>query len=65
MLEGVTILTALLDGTPWTIVDSNYSYVYDWITDGFMPFYYRGSFMDCVRGRSVGTSGETGPDVGA
>ena len=64
MLEAVTILTALLDGTPWTIVDSNYSYVYDWITDGFMPFYYHGSFMDCVRGRSVGTSGETGPDVG-
>jgi hyaluronate lyase len=65
MLEGVTILTALLDETPWTIVDSNYPYVYDWITDGFMPFYYHGSFMDCVRGRSVGTSGETGPDVGA
>ena len=64
MLEGVTILTALLDGTPWTIVDSNYSYVYDWITNGFMPFYYQGSLMDCVRGRSVGTSGETGPDVG-
>ncbi|NCW83018.1 MAG: hypothetical protein EBV68_14285, partial [Betaproteobacteria bacterium] len=39
--------------------------VYDWITDGFMPFFYRGAFMDCVRGRSVGTSGETGPDVGA
>ena len=65
MLEAVTILSALLDGTPWTIVDSNYPYVYDWITKGFMPFYYRGSFMDCVRGRSVGTSGETGPDVGA
>ena len=64
MLEAVTILSALLDGTPWTIVDSNYPYVYDWITKGFMPFYYRGSFMDCVRGRSVGTSGETGPDVG-
>jgi hyaluronate lyase len=65
MLEAVTILTALLDGTPWTIVDSNYDYVYDWITNGFMPFYYQGSLMDCVRGRSVGTSGETGPDVGA
>ena len=64
MLEGVTILTALLDGTPWTIVDSNYPNVYDWITNGFIPFYYQGSFMDCVRGRSVGTSGETGPDVG-
>jgi hyaluronate lyase len=60
MLEAVTILSALLDGTPWTIVDSNYPNVYDWITKGFMPFYYRGSFMDCVRGRSVGTSGETG-----
>lgn len=65
MLEGVVTLATLLDGSTWTIYDPlKFPNVYTWINKGFQPLFYRGAFMDCVRGRSVGTSGETGPDVG-
>lgn len=65
MLEGVVTLATLLDGSTWTIYDPlKFPNVYTWITKGFQPFFYRGAFMDCVRGRSVGTSGETGASVG-
>ena len=65
LLENVSILAILLDGSPWEITDSGLSNIYGWITNGFAPLMYRGAMMDMVRGRAIASSSSDESKVGA
>ncbi|KRE69572.1 polysaccharide lyase family 8 super-sandwich domain-containing protein [Paenibacillus sp. Soil750] len=53
MLEGVSQLLYLLNGSPWPITDPNVNNFYKWIYDGVAPLIYKGMTMDMVNGRSI------------
>ena len=65
LLENISILAILLDGSPWEITDSGLSNIYGWITNGFAPLMYRGAMMDMVRGRAIASSSSDESKVGA
>ncbi len=46
-------LLLLLDDSPWEVVDSDVSHVYDWVTEAFDPVMRNGVMMDSVRGREI------------
>jgi uncharacterized protein YjdB len=53
MLEGVSQLLYLLNGSPWQVTDPNVNNIYQWIYDGVAPVVYKGMTMDFVNGRSI------------
>ncbi|BFT70687.1 polysaccharide lyase family 8 super-sandwich domain-containing protein [Paenibacillus sp. P36] len=53
MLEGISQLLYLLNGSPWPITDPNVNNIYQWIYDGVAPVIYKGMTMDFVNGRSI------------
>ncbi|MGG1553817.1 polysaccharide lyase family 8 super-sandwich domain-containing protein [Paenibacillus ferrarius] len=64
MLEGVSQLLYLLNGSPWPVTDPNVNNFYKWIYDGVAPVIYKGMTMDFVNGRSI-ARGSTNSQVTA
>ncbi|MFA9197164.1 MAG: polysaccharide lyase family 8 super-sandwich domain-containing protein [Aliarcobacter sp.] len=65
LMENVSILVKLLDGSTWEITDPEISNLYGWITNGFAPLMYHGAMMDMVRGRAIASSSSDESKVGA
>jgi hyaluronate lyase len=65
LMENISILVKLLDGSTWEITDPEVSNLYGWITNGFAPLMYRGAMMDMVRGRAIASSSSDESKVGA
>jgi hyaluronate lyase len=65
LMENVSILVKLLDGSTWEITDPDLSNMYGWITNGTMPLMYHGAMMDMVRGRAIASSSSDQYKVGA
>jgi hyaluronate lyase len=65
LMENISILVKLLDGSTWEITDPEVSNLYGWITNGFAPLMYRGAFMDMARGRAIASSSSDESKVGA
>jgi hyaluronate lyase len=65
LMENISILVNLLDGSTWEITDTEISNLYGWITNGFAPLMYRGAMMDMVRGRAIASSSSDESKVGA
>jgi len=60
LIDAVSLATNLLYGTAWAVADADASQAYNnWIPQGLIPFYYHGSMMHLIRGRSYTTSGST------
>ncbi|GAA2564832.1 MULTISPECIES: polysaccharide lyase 8 family protein [Streptomyces] len=53
MLGGLSLLFALLDGSPWEVTDPNRQTVFDSVEKAYAPFLYNGLAMDGVSGRAV------------
>lgn len=51
LLKSVADIMAVLNGTPWQIIDPDRLHVYDWVFRAFDPLMVRGAVMDMVRGR--------------
>jgi hyaluronate lyase len=64
LMDNISILVKLLDGSTWEITDSGLSNIYGWITNGFAPLMYRGAMMDMVRGRAIASSSSNESKVG-
>lgn len=43
----------LLDGTTWQVQDPNLGNVFEWVTEGYAPWLYKGSMIGAVRGRAI------------
>ena len=65
LMENVSILVKLLDGSTWEITDPDLSNMYGWITNGTMPLMYHGAMMDMVRGRAIASSSSDQSKIGA
>ena len=65
LMENISILVKLLDGSTWEITDPEVSNLYGWISNGFAPLMYRGAFMDMARGRAIASSSSDESKVGA
>lgn len=53
LIEGLTEMLELLNGSAWDVKDSKVNNVYDWIEEAYEPFMYKGALMDMVRGRAI------------
>jgi hyaluronate lyase len=45
----------LLNGSTWAVTDPKLQNVWNWISDSFQPFIYKGAMMEMVKGRGFGT----------
>ena len=64
LIKGVARLYALLRDTPWQLTDPQHEILFDWITRGYAPLYFRGAMPDHVRGRAISRSGSTDHSTG-
>ncbi|MGI5480442.1 polysaccharide lyase 8 family protein [Streptomyces lavendofoliae] len=53
LLGGLSLLFALLKGSPWEVTDSGRQIVFDSVEKAYAPFLYNGLAMDAVSGRAV------------
>lgn len=53
LIDKVSNLMYILEGTPWSIKSENKTNIYKWIFESFDPIMYKGYVMDMVRGRSI------------
>ncbi|MET9295623.1 polysaccharide lyase 8 family protein [Streptomyces sp. NPDC003077] len=53
LIDGLSRLFALLDGSPWAVADPNRSVVLDAVEHAYAPFLFNGLMMDGVSGRAV------------
>jgi len=65
LLGDIPKIVNLLQGSTWQITDPNLANVYNWVSNSFAPFVYRGAMMDMVRGRAISWSYETESDDGS
>lgn len=59
LLKGIEKILFLVNGTPWTVVDSNVINVYEWIWNGYRPLFADGVIMDMVSGRGIARPSRT------
>lgn len=60
LINKVSNLMYLLEGTPWAIKSKNKDNIYKWIFDSFDPIVYKGYVMDMVCGRSISRPKDNG-----
>ncbi|MFD7030765.1 polysaccharide lyase 8 family protein [Streptomyces sp. NPDC059917] len=53
LLGGLGLLSGLLKGTPWAVVDPGAQVVFDAVEGAWAPFLFNGLAMDCVSGRAI------------
>lgn len=53
LIDKVSNLMYILEGTPWSMKSENKGNIYKWIFESFDPIIYKGYVMDMVRGRSI------------
>lgn len=53
LLLQLSQFVAMLSGTPWQVTDTNLANIYDWVTDAFEPWLFRGALLSPVRGRNI------------
>ena len=64
LLNDLSQLSLLLNGSSWPINDPNFSVILDAVDLTYAPFMYDGLVMDVVRGRFLSRQGETDHDAG-
>ncbi|MFF3315074.1 polysaccharide lyase 8 family protein [Streptomyces sp. NPDC003035] len=53
MLGGLSLLFALLQGSPWEVTDGGRQVVFDSVEKAYAPFLFNGLAMDAVSGRAI------------
>lgn len=53
LIRNLTPTLQMMSGTPWEVTGESINNLYRWIYDSFEPLYYKGAFMDMVRGREI------------
>lgn len=53
LMRNLTPVLQMLADTPWQPESGSISNIYKWIYDSFEPLFYKGAFMDMVRGREI------------
>lgn len=53
LIDKISNVMFLLEGTPWKIEAESKNNIYNWIFESFDPIIYKGYVMDMVRGRSI------------
>lgn len=53
LIDKISNVMFLLEGTPWKIETESKNNIYNWIFESFDPIIYKGYVMDMVRGRSI------------
>jgi hyaluronate lyase len=64
LLNDLSQLSLLLNGSSWPIDDPQFSVILDSVDLTYAPFMYDGLVMDVVRGRFLSRQGETDHDAG-
>ena len=64
LLNDLSQLSLLLNGSGWPIADPQFSVILDSVDLTYAPFMYDGLVMDVVRGRFLSRQGETDHDAG-
>ncbi|WP_042401763.1 polysaccharide lyase 8 family protein [Streptacidiphilus carbonis] len=64
LLNDLSQLSLLLNGSAWPIDDPRFSVILDSVDLTYAPFMYDGLVMDVVRGRFLSRQGETDHDAG-
>ena len=55
LFSEMTSMIDLLYGSSWEITDPNVNNIYQIAYDSYVPFIYKGEFMDMTRGREIGS----------
>lgn len=53
LLQNLSKLLVLLNGSTWDVTDPDADNVYHWVYDQYWPTLYRGAVMDNLRGREI------------
>ncbi|MGG1555600.1 polysaccharide lyase family 8 super-sandwich domain-containing protein [Paenibacillus ferrarius] len=64
LLQELTNLLLLLNGSPWQPIYPGTANVYKWIYDAYEPLVYNGAMMDMTRGRAISRNYEQDHTVG-
>ncbi|WP_329366400.1 polysaccharide lyase 8 family protein [Streptomyces sp. NBC_00669] len=64
LLQYLTYLLVALQGTPWAATTDQVQRVFTWTQANYVPWIYRGAFMDMVRGRALSRFYETDHRIG-
>lgn len=64
LLDRLSEMLYLLNGSPWQVVDPQAANMYRWIEDSFEPLIYKGAMMDMVRGRATSREQSTDHTAG-
>jgi hyaluronate lyase len=64
LLDDLSQLSLLLNGSAWPISDPRFAVILDAVDLTYAPFMYDGLVMDVVRGRFLSRQGETDHDAG-
>ncbi|BBA98169.1 putative polysaccharide lyase [Actinacidiphila reveromycinica] len=64
LLQYLTYLLVALQGTPWAATADQVQRVFTWTQANYVPWIYRGAFMDMVRGRALSRFYETDHRIG-
>lgn len=65
LLDGVSKLMWLLNGSTWQVTDPARTNVFRWVYDSYEPVIYQGATMDNLRGRAISRQGSTDHAAGA
>ncbi|CAG6396387.1 polysaccharide lyase 8 family protein [Streptomyces cocklensis] len=64
LLQYLTYLLVAVQGTPWAATADQVQRVHTWTQADYLPWIYRGAFMDMVRGRALSRFYETDHRIG-
>jgi hyaluronate lyase len=64
LLQYLTYLLVAVQGTPWAATQDQVQRVYTWTQANYLPWIYRGAFMDMLRGRALSRFYETDHRIG-
>lgn len=64
LIRNLTPTLQMMSGTPWEVTGESINNLYNWIYDSFEPLYYKGAFMDMVRGREISRQHNTSYHTG-
>ncbi|NUQ96525.1 MAG: polysaccharide lyase 8 family protein [Streptomyces sp.] len=64
LLQYLTYLLVAVRNTPWAATPDQVQRVYTWTQANYLPWIYRGAFMDMVRGRALSRFYETDHRIG-
>jgi len=56
LLDGIANILYLLNGTEWTVTDTDVNNIYNSVEKSYAPLFFSGAMMDMVNGRSISRS---------